>query len=168
VHFKTSQRRPQKLQWPNLQPKKAMVTTRNQRPTTKIGLEEEESEDEDEEQNQCSNDEEDSDNDKQSNKEISSSDNQSEGSSKHGDDFDNFGWGKLSLKTERQNSPRKPFNEVYPKEGRIFLLFELDRNVCDEISNQFVCRRPEWRQSISLEVSALLLLLNFCSWTLTV
>jgi hypothetical protein len=100
-------------------------------------LEEEESEDEDEEQNQYSDDEEDSNDDEESDDERSSSDDASKDSNEHGDVFDNFGWGKLSLETERRNSPRKPFNEVYPMGDRIFLLFELDGDVRDEISNQF-------------------------------
>jgi hypothetical protein len=96
-------------------------------------LEEEESEDEDKEQNQYSKDDEDSDDDKESGNKISSSDDASECSNKYGDDFNNFSWGKLSLETRWQNSPRKPFNKVYPMGDRIFLLFELDGNVLDEI-----------------------------------
>jgi hypothetical protein len=97
-------------------------------------VEEEDSEDDDED----SDNEKESDEDEESNDKISSEDDASQGIDKQGDDFEeHFGWSELPLQTERRNSPRKPFNEVYPMGGRIFLLFELDGNVRDESANQF-------------------------------
>jgi hypothetical protein len=98
---------------------------------------EDEEEDEDSNEEESDNEKESDDEDEESNEKISSEDDASEGINKHGDDFENFGWSKLSLQTERRNSPRKPFNEVYPMGDRIFLLFELDGDVRDESANQF-------------------------------